>query len=109
MKKNVFIDMNSRVSQALKRGDLIAYNDLFASYPKKRQLEILKRARYIKAAMELKKLRKQLKISQGELARKMKVKREFISRIESGQQNITIETLNRVAEATGKEFEFHFR
>jgi len=38
----------------------------------------------------------------------MKVKREFITRIESGEQNITIETLNRVAEATGKEFEFHF-
>ena len=59
--------------------------------------------------MELKKLRKQLKISQKELARKMKVKREFITRIESGEQNITIETLHRIAEATGKEFEFYFR
>lgn len=46
--------------------------------------------------MELKKLRKWLKISQEELAQKMKVKREFIARIESGEQNITIETLNRV-------------
>ncbi|OGD90157.1 hypothetical protein A2W45_00800 [Candidatus Curtissbacteria bacterium RIFCSPHIGHO2_12_41_11] len=59
--------------------------------------------------MELKKLRKQLRISQNELARKMKVKREYITRIESGEQNITIETLNRIAEATGKEFEFHFK
>lgn len=99
----------SKIDQAVKRGDLIAYGDLFAGYSKKRQQEILKRARYLKAAMELKKLRKELKISQGELARKMKVKREFISRIESGEQNITIETLSRVAEATGKEFEFHFR
>ena len=100
--------MNS-INKAIKRGDLIAYGDLFAGYSKKRQQEILKRARYLKAAMELKKLRKELKISQEELAHKMKVKREFISRIESGEQNITIETLNRVAEATGKEFEFHFR
>lgn len=101
--------MNRKIKQALKRGELVDYTDLFASYSKKRQQEILKRARYLKAAMELKKLRKQLKISQNELARKMKVKREYITRIESGEQNITIETLNRIAEATGKEFEFHFK
>ena len=99
----------NKINQAVKKGDLLVYNDLFANYSKKRQQEILKRARYLKAAMELKKLRKELKISQGELAYKMKVKREFITRIESGERNITIETLNRVAEATGKEFEFHFR
>ena len=101
--------MNRKIKQALKRGELVDYTDLFASYSKKRQQEILKRARYLKAAMELKKLRKQLRISQNELARKMKVKREYITRIESGEQNITIETLNRIAEATGKEFEFHFK
>ena len=101
--------MNSKIKQALKMGDLIAYDDLFASYSKKRQQEILKRARYLKAALELKKLRKDLKISQQELARKMKVKREFVSRIESGEQNITIETLNRIAMATGKDFYFHFK
>ena len=101
--------MNRKINQAIKRGELVDYADLFASYSEKRKQEILKRARYLKAAMELKKLRKDLKISQNELARKMKVKREFITRIESGEQNITIETLNRIAEATGKEFEFHFR
>jgi len=101
--------MSKKIDEAVKRGDLIAYDDLFANYSKKRQQEILKRARYLKAAMELKKLRKELKISQEELARKMKVKREFITRVESGEQNITIETLNRVAEATGKEFELHFK
>lgn len=99
----------NKINEAVKRGDLIIYGDLFAGYSKKRQQEILKRARYLKAAMELKKLRKELKISQGELAHKMNVKREFVTRIESGEQNVTIETLNRVAEATGKEFEFHFR
>ncbi len=101
--------MNRKLNQAVKKGDLIAYDDLFAGYSQKRQQEILRRARYLKTAMELKKLRKELNISQEELARKMKVKREFITRIESGEQNITIETLNRIAEATGKEFEFHFQ
>lgn len=101
--------MNRKIKQAIKRGDLIDYAGLFASYSRKRQQEILKRARYLKTAMELKKLRRQLKISQQELARQMKVKREFITRIESGEQNITIETLNRIAKATGKELEFHFK
>jgi DNA-binding XRE family transcriptional regulator len=101
--------MNKKISKAFLEGMLVDYDDLFARYPKKRQQEILKRARYLKAAMELKKLRKQLKMSQNELARKMKVKREFVTRIESGEQNITIETLNRVAEATGREFDFHFK
>lgn len=99
----------NKINKAVKKGDLISYGDLFTGYSKKRRKEILKRARYLKAGMELKKLRKELKISQGELARKMRVKREFVTRIESGEQNVTIETLNRVAEATGKEFEFHFR
>ena len=99
----------SKINQAVKKGGLVDYADLFASYSQRRQQEILTRARYLKIAMELKKLRKQMKISQKELARKMKVKREFITRIESGGQNITIETLNRIAEATGKKFEFHFR
>jgi len=99
----------NKINKAVKRGNLIAYGDLFAGYSKKRQQEILKRARYLKTGMELKKLRNELNISQEELARKMKVKREFITRIESGERNITIETLDRVADATGKEFEFHFR
>ena len=64
----------NKISKAVKRGDLITYGDLFAGYSKKRQQEILKRARYLKTAMELKKLRKELDISQEELAHKMKVK-----------------------------------
>lgn len=101
--------MNKKINKALQKGNLVDYDDLFARYPKTRQQEILKRARYLKAAIELRRLRKELKISQNELARKMKAKREFIARIESGEQNITIETLNRIAAATGKEFEFHFK
>ena len=101
--------MSKKFNQALKRGNLVHYDELFSRYSIKRQQEILKRARYLKTAIELKKLRKQLKISQSELARKMNAKREFITRIETGEQNITMETLHRIAQATGKEFEFHFR
>ncbi|MBI3290404.1 helix-turn-helix transcriptional regulator [Candidatus Microgenomates bacterium] len=97
------------MKEALERGDAVLWNDLFASYPKEKQERILRQARYMRAAMELRRLRKRLKLSQEKLAEKMDVKREFIVRIESGQQNVTIETLYRIAEATGKEFEFHFK
>lgn len=98
-----------KIKKAVERGDLIPYDKIFNSYSEKEQEKILKRARYIMAAMELRKLRKKLKLSQAKLASEMKVKREFISRIESGRQNITLETLYRIAEAAGKEFSFSFR
>lgn len=101
--------MDKKVQEALKKGDLIDYDKLFASLPKKRQEAILKRVRYIQAAIALRKLRKTLRLSQEKLARKMKVKREFVSRIESGEQNITLETLYRIASATDKKFYFSFR
>lgn len=98
-----------KIRQALKEGKLIDYDEIFASYPKEKQERILEGARFLKAAIELRQLRRRLKLSQEELARKMNVKREFISRIESGKQNITLETLYRIAEATGKKFEFSFK
>jgi DNA-binding XRE family transcriptional regulator len=101
--------MNDKVKKALKEGRLIDYDKLFASYPKEYQDEIKKRARFIMARMEIRKLRKEKGFSQEQLAKKMNVKREFVSRIESGVQNITLETLFRIAQATGKEFKFSFK
>lgn len=97
------------IREAVKRGNLIPWEQIFASYPKERQKRIKERARYLMAAWELRKLRKKAKLSQEQLAKKMDVKREFISRIESGEQNITINTLYKIAEATGKTLEFKFK
>ena len=74
-----------------------------------RRERIEQKVRYLRLAMELRQLRRKVKYSQEKLARKMKVKREFISRIESGTQNITLETLYRVGEAMGKELHFAFK
>jgi DNA-binding XRE family transcriptional regulator len=100
--------MNSKIEKAIKKGDLISYDKIFASYSKERQERIKSGARYIMARIELIKLRRKLKLSQDGLARKMKVKREFIARLESGKQNVTLDTLYRVAEATNKKFQFNF-
>ena len=101
--------MPIKIKKAIERGDLIPYEKIFASYPKEKQERIKEKARYLRAAMEVRRLRRKSKLSQAQLARKMHVKREFLSRIESGRQNITLETLYRIAEAVGKEFKFSFK
>jgi ribosome-binding protein aMBF1 (putative translation factor) len=53
----------------------------------------------MKVAMEVAKAREAAKMTQGELARKLKTKQQTISRIEQGAQNVTVETLDRIARA----------
>lgn len=100
--------MNNKIRRAEKEGRLIDYDNLFASYPKDYQDKIKEEAKFIKAKMEIVRVRREKKLSQSALAKKMNVKREFISRIESGNQNITLATLLKIATATGKEFKFSF-
>ena len=78
--------MNKKIRQALGEEKLVDFDKLFASYSKKRQQKILKKAKCLKAAMAVRKLRKRLNLSQEKLAEKMTVDREFISRIESGRK-----------------------
>ena len=97
------------IQKALEKRELVSHEKVWRSYSRKDRETILEKARYLKAAMELRRLRRQLHLSQEALAQKISVKREFISRIESGRQNVTLETLYRIAQATGKEFALSFR
>jgi len=101
--------MKYKIREAIKKGLLIPHKEVMESFSKKDQKEIKERARYLSARMQIRKLRAQTNLSQTDLAKKMKVKREFISRIESGAQNITLDTLFKIAQATGKEFKFSFK
>ena len=101
--------ISKKIREILKKGDAITLDELFASYSEDDQKKILKEARYLRAAMQLRRLRRQLKLTQDELAKKMDVRREFISRIESGRQNITLETLYKIADTTGRELKIAFR
>lgn len=100
--------MDNKIRQAIKDGRLIDFDDYFAKLPKEEQEEIKLRAKFILARIEIRKLRKKEKLTQAQLAKKMNVKREFLSRIESGEQNVTLETLIKIASAVGKEFKFKF-
>jgi DNA-binding XRE family transcriptional regulator len=100
--------MNNKIKQAIKDGRLIDFDDYFTKLPKKEQEEIKVRSKFIVASMEIRRLRKSENLTQVQLAKKINVKREYISRIESGEQNVTLETLIKIANAVGKEFKFKF-
>lgn len=51
----------------------------------------------LKIAYQIVKLRKQQNLSQKELARKLDTTQSVIARIETGQQNFTTETLQKIA------------
>jgi|GEM_PF-2169618 DNA-binding XRE family transcriptional regulator len=87
---------------------LIRLEDAVAELPKSLQLEIARRSRFLQIALTIKDLRKKFKLTQSDLAKIIDKKREFISRIESGRQNVTLETLYRIGEKLGKEVEVKF-
>ena len=47
-------------------------------------------------------------LTQDQLATKMRAKQSLIARLESGSQNTTIKTLQRIAEATGTHLKISF-
>lgn len=59
-------------------------------------------------AYQILKLRKQRKISQAELAQRVGTKQSNIARIEAGQQNFSIDTLEKIAGALKREIKIEF-
>ena len=62
----------------------------------------------LEIAYQILKLRKQRKISQAQLAKKIGTKQSNIARIEAGQQNFSIDTLEKIAEALNCELKVNF-
>lgn len=62
----------------------------------------------LRVALEITKAREAKKMSQQELAEALKTKQQTVSRIERGAQNVTIETLDRIARALGRDLQVKF-
>ena len=101
--------MPNKIQEAINRGELISYEKIKKTWSQEKRACVAKQARFLKVAIELRELRKKQKLSQSALAKKMHVKREFISRIESGTQNVTLETLYRIGDAMGRKVEVSFK
>ncbi len=62
----------------------------------------------LRVALEIAKARESKKMSQSDLANALKTKQQTVSRIECGAQNVTIETLDRIARALGRDLQVRF-
>ncbi|MCG2694461.1 helix-turn-helix domain-containing protein [Candidatus Parcubacteria bacterium] len=87
-------DFQIYLKQQLKDSD---FKEFYSTYGK--QLEI---------AYKIITLRKKAKITQTELADKIGTTQSNIARMEKGQQNFTVNMLNKVAGVFGKELEISF-
>jgi len=62
----------------------------------------------MKVAHEIKAIRIKLGYTQKELAKKLKVIQQYISKIENGHENVSVGTLKRIADVFGKVVEINF-
>jgi len=88
------IDFDELLKEKLKNPQFKKYYDEYGG-----QLEI---------AYQILQLRKKRKMSQSELAKKIGTKQANIARMESGQQNFTTDTLQKIANAFNCELEIAF-
>ena len=64
--------------------------------------------RRLEIAYRILQLRKKQKISQKELARKLDTTQSVVARMESGQQNFTVDNLQRIASAFKRDLKVEF-
>lgn len=93
-KQQKAIDFQKYLAEELKNPEFKKYYDEYG-----KQLEI---------AYQILQLRKKKRISQAELARRIGTKQSNIARMETGQQNFTTETLQRIASAFGCKLKVEF-
>jgi len=84
-KKTIYPSFDKHLARELKDPELKKYFDEYG-----KQLEI---------SYKILQLRKKQKLSQKDLAKKLKTTQSAIARMEAGEQNLTIETLQKVASA----------
>ena len=93
-KKITYLSFDKILAKELKNPEFKRYYDEHG-----KQLEI---------AYQILQLRKKSKMSQVELAKKIGTKQSNIARMETGQQNFTTETLQKIASALGRELRVEF-
>jgi len=81
----------------------VPFEDMLAELSPKERKEIDSLSNYYIALMDIFSLRKNLNLTQAELAKRSSVPRSTISKIESGERNATIHTLMKIAAGMGKE------
>lgn len=78
-------------------------------YPtKEKRLKADERFLRLRLGYEIYVARKRKKLTQTELARKLKTKQSVVARIETGEQNLTTDKLGEIAKILGRELKIEF-
>lgn len=93
-KKQEVVDFQEYLVEQLKNPEIKKHYDEYG-----KQIEI---------AYQILQLRKQKRMSQAELAKKIGTKQSNIARMEAGQQNFTTDTLQKVAAAFRRNLKIEF-
>lgn len=88
------VDFQEYLAEKLKNSKFRKYYDEYG-----KQLEI---------AYQILQLRKQKRMSQAELAKKIGTKQSNVARMEGGQQNFTTDTLQKIAAAFKRDLKIEF-
>ena len=93
-KSDITIDFDDILKEEMKDPEFKKYYDYYG-----RQLEI---------AYQILQLRKKKHISQAQLAKRIGTKQSNIARMEAGQQNFSVDTLEKIAGALGSDLKIVF-
>jgi len=93
-KQQKAVDFQEYLAEKFKNPKFRKYYDEYG-----KQLEI---------AYQILQLRKQKRISQSELAKKIGTKQSNIARMEAGEQNFSIDTLQKIAQVFNKDLKVSF-
>ncbi|HEX9817968.1 MAG TPA: helix-turn-helix domain-containing protein [Patescibacteria group bacterium] len=86
----------------------VPLDDVLAELSPKDRREVAIISQYYSLLVDLEDSRKKLNFTQTELAEKSAVPRTTISKIESGNRNVTIDTLIKLAQGMGKTLKISF-
>lgn len=99
--------MNKRLRKILKQ-QTISLAEFSQDFTAQQEKTVTNEIRYYDVLIELKKLRKQLGLTQEQLATKAALPRTTITKIESGTYNPTLNTLVTIASAMNKKLQVQF-
>jgi DNA-binding XRE family transcriptional regulator len=91
------------------RANSISFTKLYKDLTPDQRIEVEKRKRYYQIMMLMRKSRMERGLTQTSLAKLVNLPRTMITKIESGERNVTIETLMNIAQVMGKELVVDFK
>lgn len=86
----------------------ISLDEIKNSFSEEEKKNIEKEKKYYGIAIELKRKREELGLTQEELAQKANIPRTTITKIESGSRNTTLETILTLSQAMGTQVQMKF-